>query len=47
MKKARTADNNRSDFDSDFNFDLPYETEFKFEFEIIDISEKNRKNLAT
>jgi hypothetical protein len=33
-------------FNSDSNFDFPYETELKFKSEIINVLEKDRKNLA-
>jgi hypothetical protein len=49
-KKARTADNSGSGSnpgsDPDPNLDLSYETELEFGFETMNVSEKDRKDLA-
>jgi hypothetical protein len=49
-EKARTADNSGFgsgfDFNSDFNFDFPYEIEFRFGFEVMNMSEEDRKDFA-
>jgi hypothetical protein len=57
-EKARTADNSGSDSgsgsgpgsglgpDYDSNLDLPYATELGFGLEVMDMSEKDRKDLA-